>query len=86
MIDRFAEVAHEDTSKEHARRAESNTLYLHASERHPHHTNEREHADSVRNRLRLMQLEEPVHALSHRRRAFYFGARACCVGLKILIK
>jgi hypothetical protein len=86
VIDRFAELSHEDTGKEHTGRAQANALYFDASQRHPHHANEGEHADSVRYGLRLVEIEQPVHASDHRRGALYFGASACSVGLEVLIE
>ena len=76
----------EDAREEHARRAEADAAELHAAERHAEHADEREHADGVRDGLRLVELEEPVHASGFRRRGFHLGARAGGVGLEVLVE
>ena len=63
MIDRLAEVPDEDARKQHARRAEADAAKLQAPERHAEHANDGNYADRVRDRLRLVQLEEPVHPI-----------------------
>jgi hypothetical protein len=61
MIDRFAEVSGEDARKEHPRRTQTDAPELQASQRHPHHANEGEYADGMRDGLRLVKVEEPAH-------------------------
>src|SRR4029077_11193485 len=43
-------------------------------------------ADGVRDRLRLVQLEKPVHASSYGRCSFHLSAHTCGVGLKVLVE
>ena len=43
-------------------------------------------ADRAHDRHCLEELEESVHRLGFRPRGFHFGARACSVGLEVLIK
>ena len=64
VIDRFAEVPDEDPREQHARRAEPDAAELQAPERHAQHAHEREHADGVRDGLRFVKLEEPVHRVT----------------------
>ena len=79
-------MADEDAREEYACPAEAHALHFHASERHPDHAHESEHADGVRYGLRLVELEEPVHPSSRRCCGFDFDARACGVGGEILVK
>ena len=67
MIHRFAEVPDDDAREEHPRRAEADSAEPHAPQRHAEHAHEGEHADGVRDGLRLMELEEPAHASGFRR-------------------
>ena len=62
MIDRLAEMPDENAREEHARRAEPDAAELQTPERHPHHAHEGEHADGMRDGLRFVKFEEPVHA------------------------
>ena len=86
MIDRFAEVPDENAREEHARRAEADAAELHAPQRHAEHAHEGEHADGVRDGLRLVEFEEPAHASGFRRRGLHLGARAGGVGLEVLVE
>ena len=43
-------------------------------------------ADDLRDRLCLVEFEEQVLPPSHRRRGLHLGARACRVGLEILVE
>ena len=43
-------------------------------------------ADDLRDRLCLVEFEEQVLPPSHRRRGLHLGARACGVGLEILVE
>ena len=63
VIDGFSEVPDKDAGKEHARRAEADAAKLHTPQRHAHHANDGNYAESVRDGLRLVQLEEPVHPI-----------------------
>ena len=67
MVNRLAEVPDEDAREEHTRCAEADTAELQASQRHAHHAHQRQHADGVRDGLRMMEIEEPAHASGFRR-------------------
>src|ERR1700751_2316303 len=86
MIYRFAEVYDEDAREEPPRRAEADSAKLHAPQRHAEHAHEGEHADGVRDGLRLMELEEPAHASGFRRRGLHLSVHACGVGLEVLVE
>jgi Phage integrase family len=86
MIHRFAEMPDEDAREEHPRRSEADSAELHAPQRHAKHAHEGEHADGVRDGLRLVELEEPAHASGFRRRGLHLGTHAGGVSLEVFVK
>ncbi len=63
MIHRIAEMPDDNPGEKHARRAEADAAEFQTAQRHPEHTHKGERADRVRDRLRLVKLEKPVHRL-----------------------
>ena len=86
LIDRIAEMSDDNPGEKHAGGAQADAAEFQTAQRHSEHTDKGERADRVRDGLRLVQLEEPVHASSYGRRGFHLGARTCGVGLEILVE
>src|SRR6185369_13069638 len=61
LVHGIAEVADENSRKQHARRAEPDAANLQASKRHAEHAHAREGDDRVRGRLRLVEVLKPAH-------------------------
>jgi hypothetical protein len=64
MINRIPEVSDDNSCKQNASCAESDTAKFQAAQRHPEHTNKCKRADRVGDRLRAMQIEQPAHLFS----------------------
>src|SRR4051812_30842044 len=62
MIDRVAEVTHDNSGKEDAGRPKTNAAKFQAPKRHSDHAYKSENTDSVSNRLRAMKFKKPAHA------------------------
>ena len=66
MIDWIAKVADEDAGEKHTGSAQADAAKFQTAERHPKHANEGQRADGVRDGLRFVEFEKPVHAWATR--------------------
>ena len=57
---RIAEMSDDNPGEKHAGGAQADAAEFQTAQRHSEHTDKGERADRVRDRLRLVQLEEPV--------------------------
>ena len=86
MIRRVAEMPNQDAREEHASRAEPDPTELETTECHPKHTYTCDGANGVRDRLRPMKFEQPIHASHFGGRGFHFRARTRDVGFEVFVK
>jgi hypothetical protein len=61
VIDRLPEMPIQNPREQHSRCAESDPAKLQAPQRHAKNADNREHADRMRDRLCLLQFNEPTH-------------------------
>jgi hypothetical protein len=64
VIHRFAKVPSQDAGKQHAGSPQADAAHFQAPNGHARHAHQGEDADRVRNRLRRVHLEEPLHTAS----------------------
>jgi hypothetical protein len=64
----------DNPGEKHAGGAQADAAEFQTAQRHSEYTDKGERADGVRNRLRLVKLEQPSSSC-HRRRSFHLGAR-----------
>ena len=63
LIHRIAEMSDDNPGEKHAGGAQADAAEFQTAQRHSEHTDKGERADRVRDGLRLVKLEEPVHRL-----------------------
>ena len=63
LVHRIAEMSDDNPGEKHASGAQANAAEFQTAQRHSEYTNKGERADRVRDRLRFVELEEPVHRL-----------------------
>ena len=77
LIHRIAEMSDDNPGEKHAGGAQADAAEFQTAQRHSEYTDKGERADRVRDGLRLVQLEQPVHASSYGRRSFHLCTRTC---------